>query len=510
MVLGYIVNDTHPLLKTISDSEIKEHIGTKPILIIGYEKASSLYPNVSFDNKVIDKENKVYYALSKTESESKHIENVINFLCYAFNELLANYTVHNIVKLNTLAIKSESVFIYETDSILTLTTATEIYYLNKSIVDYFEGVKKTTTENIINYLPPGIEIISWDTATYFGAYLKANRCYKSKEQINALLDDYGDIDLYMGALCLNWMKELKYDDSVKLWTRAYEVENYLSKIKIKIDEGKLEKLNEGDNVILNNIQDKIFNGHIIQKYNGTDKVTGRIYAISSGFSLQTLTKNFKEIIVAEDNCLLLEFDYKYFEYYLLSQIIDFPIDSDPHSSVSKLIFGTDEHRDIAKTINYGLLYGKSLDNTIEELYRDHVIQLSKETLKDKLLPIVNAIEIFSDQLIKRLKKEGYISNYFGRQITPEKIYASFNNYIQSTAADFVIIKIKKLADYLSKKDPLNRIVLQNHDSILLNLKLEDIENTEMAIEIKALLESPERKLIAKVGLKYGANWKELS
>lgn len=511
MHIGFVVNDVHPCLKTISENEIEDYIGDKPILIVGFAKAAELYPHARLTDKVIDEKKKLYYSFSKDESESKYQENLDNFIKNCFKGIINKYKVVNIASLDSVKTDFKEVFLYETATCITITTQNKILYINKEISSFF-GAIPITTSSVISHLS-GCKIISWDSYEFFGAYLKANNRYKSKEQIKILYSMYGDVDLYMGALCLNEKKHLnlKDVDLINIWHRAYAVEFMLSQIKIKVDKERIELLAaDEENLIMQNIYKAIENGYIQQLYNGTNKITGRIYPNSTGFSLQSLSANFRDIIVAEEGCVLVEFDYDAFEYNLLAQICKINITQDPHMNLSRLLFQDDLHRAEGKNINYSLLYGKSIDNIISELAIHTELKINITELEVKLLEIVAPIVGFQKKLEIEMKHNGFIKNYLGRNIFPEKTWALLNNFTQSTAADIVIIKLTKLNALLAKYDRLNKIVLQNHDSILLNLNLKTIEETNIASEIKTLLESPENGLVSKVDIKYSWDWKSLS
>lgn len=509
MHIGYIIDDKHPLLKTILDSEIKDLSGDKPAVIIGYEKAVQLYPDLKLSSKVIDVDKRLYYAFSKTESQSKYAENLNNFLKHAFQNLVCEHKIVNVIHIEDIKFTSKKTFLYETERAITITVDKTVYYINKEIGKFFTQNKVIALDNIVSLIPKDIEIFSWTYPKYFSAYLKANLCYQTRDQIINLFGLYGDMDLFMGAVCLKWLEELKENDSFEVWHRAYVVENYLSQLKIKIDIDKLKDFTQSEeNTIFESIARHVENGYVVQKYNGTDKTTGRMYPISSGFSIQTLTKNFRNIVIAEPDCVLVEFDYKYFEYDLMSQLTGLKVEGDPHTHMSNKIFGTDSKRHLAKTINYGLLYGQSIDDIIDTIYEqeDSAMILSKKEMKKQLKDAIKPIQERKVKLTEEFERNGFIINVFGRQVVPQKKYACLNNYISSTAADFVIKKISLLKDYFEKSNTLNRIILQNHDSILLNLRLEDIENTNIASDIKTLLEKQEEGLTGKVDLKYGPTW----
>lgn len=513
MYLGYVLGDnTLPLLKQITEDEAKKTSFEKPLLIVGYEKAFELFPQLTKpNNRIIDKKRQIYYTYSKQESETSYASQTSKFLKRTFGEIVKNITVKNIIDPSTINLerfKDKRVFLYETDKLITISTKEEIYFFNKEISSFFSQEKLTA--DFLSNLFSHCELWSWDRFRFLGARLKSNFSYKSKDQLRHLLKPYGDVELYMGILCLKWLDELTTNEYEETWQRAYEVETYLSNLPVKINRKEVLLLSyHSESSMFENMIKQEEEGYIYQQYNGTDKITGRMYAKGSGFSMQTLTHNLRHIIIAEPECYLVEFDYKYFEYSLLRQMCNIPIKGDPHKELAIELFGNETYRDAAKEINYGILYGKSLETTAVDLISSHKLLLTEEELLKRLRELGNPIEKLKRQLAKVLVAQGYVVNPLRRPITPEKAFAVLNNFVQSTAADIVINKILKIRDYLKKYSPYNRIVLQNHDSILLNLTISDVENTEMASDLKRILEEPEKNLSGKVSLKYGVDWKSL-
>ncbi len=507
MFIGYIVNDFHPCLKTISESEIGKYTNDKPILIVGFDKAYELYPSITLESKVIDSSKQIFYSFSFQEAEDKYKENLRNFLNHCFQLFINSYKVIPIVDVSEFKHLKGEVFYYETATLITVTTSNKIYYFNKEIITF---LNPDSLDLLLDKLQ-GANIISWEKFTFIQSYLKANNCYKSKEQIRLEYANVGDVDLYLGAMCLDSLVNLNLaNKSIDTWQRAYEIETYLSSIRIKVNEELLKNLaSDEENTVAQSIYSNLNKGYIVQRYNGTDKITGRIFATKSGFSVQTLTSNMKNIIVAEKDCLLVEFDYQYFEYTLLSQLCKFTLAVDPHLALSQLLFSDTAHRAIGKEINYSLLYGKSINTLLKDLYKQFEIHIPEQELKDKLLEVIKPMEELKQRLIQEFESNKFILNYFNRNITPDKSYNCLNNYIQSTATDFFIIKLLKIKKLLSKYSSLNQIVLQNHDSVLLNLTVSEIESTDLVKEIFAILREEENSLVAEVDMKYGNSWGNL-
>lgn len=504
MYVGFIINGSHPLLKTInvsSKEEIQLYSKDYKVLVFGFEFAVTLYPEIDLNTKKLDEN--VYYCFTEEEAKDKSFEQLNNFVQNCLDSIVSKYKVDIITKEYPEIDLNSKTFIFESLNTITITQNNTVYYINKQVFSFFNNT--TFDKNYYSFK----QGFSWDEEVYFPAILKALNQYKDESSLLLLLEEYIDTNKYFGALCLLWLNQLPSftltQSNIKTWERAYKVENYLSNILVKVNTSKVrDYASDEDNITFQNIYKNIREGYITQKYRGSDKVTGRIYGVNNGYSLQTLPKNKRDVVIAEKDCLICEFDYDYFEYSLLSQLVNLPMVGDPHIAISKLIFG-EEKRDIGKKINYRLLYGQSIDKIINDLKSYPEITTPKDKLKEILIDKIKPITKLSLRLQKELKSKGFIENYFDRNITPEKEYACLNNYIQSTAADFVIIKIEKAIELLSNYNPINKIILQNHDSIVFNLAIEDINNG-LALEIKNLLEKEENNLTNTITFEYGNNW----
>lgn len=513
MHLGYVLNDsTFPLLEKITDQQALEFSGNKPLLIVGYSKAVELFgTKVSLRSKIINHEKQIYYTLSREESEENYSEQTTKFFKRAIASSIGDVLVTNVINPKCIdfnSLKKKQVFLHETDKLITISTVENIYFFNKEVSSFFN--EEVLTTEFLTTLLAESEVWSWDRFKYFGARLKSNLCYKSKEQLNYLLGPYCDVELYMGVLCLNWMKELKQNEYEGVWQDAYEAEHYLSTLPVKIDRKLVLMLSyQSDNILFESLLKQEEGGYVTQQYNGTDKTTGRMYAKGSGYSLQTLTENVRQVIVAEKDCYLVEFDYKYFEYGLLQQMCQIPFKGDPHKNLAIEHFGDVSYRDIAKGINYGVIYGKSIEATAREIIQTNKLKHSEEELIALLKKIRKPFGKLQKKLESDLKENGFVINPFGRHIVPEKQWAVMNNYIQSTAADIVIRKLLKIKKFFEDYDLSNRVVLQKHDSILFNLREIDIEENNIALKLKQILEGSECDLFGKVSCIFGKNWRDL-
>lgn len=316
-----------------------------------------------------------------------------------------------------------------------------------------------------------------------------------------------------------------YTNSIR---NIIEVEKYLSSIEIK-------------NIDFEAAFDMNFpqkGKYIKYTYNGSDSTTGRIYTSteSNTQSLQTLPKTKRHILKAEPNCFLIEVDYKTFEFNLLFQLAGLSIDEnkDPHFDLIQHIFSDrqvskkdlESYRNLGKKINYAFIYGMNIetlvDSIIEEDFNQEIdieegnlVFELRDLLKRKIL----STEVFevANTVTDILKPQynlhtGLILNYFNRYIHVQKPHALLNNYIQSIAADFICFKIRMIIELLkSKKVNLsrNKILLQNHDSVLIQLESKIIESSDIVEDILNIMECSINQLKGFVKFNFGKHWGEI-
>ncbi len=324
----------------------------------------------------------------------------------------------------------------------------------------------------------------------------------------------------------------------------FETQKYFSNVDLynNIDTSKYSDLNFPIN-----------KKKLVYEYQSVYTLTGRIYTKTDGkfTALQTLPKQKRDAVIAEPNCNLIEFDFSNFEFDILLQKVGFNFDKikdiDFHLEVIQdtvppvisekflKFYNLNDFRAIGKQVNYSITYGMVLDKAVEIL---------KDTLEQKFLEkgikkdLSQYLEFFRTKLLKnkylskilefrddfpqtkqlfydftnKTSQSNLIYNHFKRIVKVEKSHALLNNYVQSTAADFINFKIKAINNLFikNKLNSKNKILLQNHDSILLQLTFEVLSNSNVFEQIIKILESSEGDLFGRVKFGFGDNWKELS
>ncbi|TWU03331.1 DNA polymerase I [Neorhodopirellula pilleata] len=201
-------------------------------------------------------------------------------------------------------------------------------------------------------------------------------------------------------------------------------------------------------------------------------------------------------------------------------------DADIHTRVAAEVFGVDESdvtsdlRRIAKTINFGIVYGQSPFGLAKTL------TISKDDARDyieKYFQRYSGVEAFMMETLARCRAEGYVSTMLGRRreiqgvrdlaSLPESKRRSLteaeriaiNMPIQGTAADLIKLAMLKVYRELQESDLQAKLLLQIHDELLLETPADEVEPLTDLI-VRAMSGVMELDVPLKVDVASGPTW----
>ena len=196
---------------------------------------------------------------------------------------------------------------------------------------------------------------------------------------------------------------------------------------------------------------------------------------------------------------------------------------DIHAATAALVYGipisdvTPRERRIAKTVNFGVLYGMSDYGLARDsgLTRKEAAQF----IESYFLRYASVKEFF-EQITRQAEELGYVSTLWGRRRYMPELKAThrqlrqaaqrvaINMPIQGTAADIIKIAMINLHRHMKEKGYAARMILQVHDELLFEAPRAEVE--VLAPEVKRLMESAmPLQVPVVVDLKVGANWDEM-
>ncbi|MDR3162050.1 MAG: DNA polymerase I, partial [Spirochaetaceae bacterium] len=234
--------------------------------------------------------------------------------------------------------------------------------------------------------------------------------------------------------------------------------------------------------------------HFVQTGTATGRLSSREPNLQNIPIRDEEGRRIREAFTAAPGKLLISADYSQIELVILAHlsgdenlIAAFQEGKDVHARTAALIFGISEEavqpaqRRIAKTINFGVMYGMSAFRLAGEL---GISRTSAAAFIEAYFNTYRGIRRFIDALIKKTEETGYVSTILGRRRAipainsrnkTEKAAAervAVNTPIQGSAADIVKTAMLKLDAALSARKSPARLLLQVHDELILEVSEE--------------------------------------
>ena len=272
--------------------------------------------------------------------------------------------------------------------------------------------------------------------------------------------------------------------------------------------------------------------HAVFDQTGTE--TGRLS--SNNPNLQNIpargeiARNIRKAFIAEENNLLISADYSQIELRVLAHfsgdealIRAFGEDRDIHKWTASLIFGveeslvTDEMRETAKRINFGIVYGMGSFGLAKDL--EIPVNEAQDFIDNYFLryPKVNK---FIESQIALAKDTGFVTTILGRRrYLPEinnknsslRSFAerqAVNSPIQGSAADLIKLAMVNIHQVLSEMKLKARLIMQIHDELVFEVPEAEFEAVSGLVRDRMenvyKLDVP-----VKVNIKKGKNWQEM-
>jgi DNA polymerase-1 len=277
-------------------------------------------------------------------------------------------------------------------------------------------------------------------------------------------------------------------------------------------------------------------GRVHASFNQTVAATGRLS--SSDPNLQNIParreqgRQIRQAFLPREGWLLLTADYSQIELRLLAHFCGdeallraFAEDRDIHASVAAQIFGvpeaevTADMRRMAKTVNFGVIYGISAAGLAQRLgiSRDEGARFI-----DAYFARYPRVQEHQTRLLENCLKTGYVGTILGRRrqiegVRPSSTYQqrnqpereAINMEIQGSAADLIKLAMLAIDRRLRREGRRTRLLLQIHDELVFETPPE--ERDAIAALVREEMTTPLEKSLQlraplKVDLASGPNW----
>lgn len=217
-----------------------------------------------------------------------------------------------------------------------------------------------------------------------------------------------------------------------------------------------------------------------------------------------LGKRLRKVFKPKEGYIFIDADYSQIELRILAHISQdthmleaFQNNEDIHKQAASKVLGipieevTKEQRSNAKAVNFGIVYGISDFGLAEQL---GIPRKQAKQYIEQYLEKYNGIDKFMKDIVEDAKEKGYVetlfhrkrylpelksSNYMVRQFGGR---AAMNTPIQGTAADIMKIAMVNLNKELKDSGIDAKIILQVHDELILEAKIEDKEKAKQILK----------------------------
>jgi DNA polymerase-1 len=242
-------------------------------------------------------------------------------------------------------------------------------------------------------------------------------------------------------------------------------------------------------------------GRIHTSFNQAVAATGRLS--SSNPNLQNIPirteegQRIREAFIAPPSSVFVAADYSQIDLRVLAHYSQdaallkaFRSGQDIHSQTAGEIFRvhptllTAEMRRVAKTINFGIVYGMSAFGLASQL---KISRKEAQTFIDRYFDLFSGVKQYMQDIVEEAREQGFVSTLMGRRRPLPDINAAnknrrefaertaINSPIQGTAADIMKQATIDCANLLHQRQTEAKMVLQIHDEIVFEMPEDETE-----------------------------------
>jgi DNA polymerase-1 len=283
-------------------------------------------------------------------------------------------------------------------------------------------------------------------------------------------------------------------------------------------------------------------GRIHTSFNQTVAATGRLSSTDPNLQnipvRRDMGQQIRQAFIPEPGWQLLTADYSQIELRLLAHFCGdeelcraFAEERDVHTAVAAQIFGvseeevTSDQRRMAKTVNFGVLYGMSAPGLAQRLQIPKGEAAAFITAYFKRYP---RVEAYQANLLAECRRTGKVSTILGRRrhfdptairektsfrdrIQPER--EAINMEIQGSAADLIKLAMLEVFRRLRKEGLRARLLLQIHDELVFEAPPEEMPDLTGLVRREMTTPVENRlglRVPLRVDLAVGPNWLDVA
>lgn len=268
------------------------------------------------------------------------------------------------------------------------------------------------------------------------------------------------------------------------------------------------------------------------RFNQALTQTGRLSSIEP--NLQNIPIRLEEgrkirqaFIPSEDDMVIFAADYSQIELRVLAHIAEdkkliaaFNDQIDIHTQTAGNVFHvpyddvTNEMREQAKAVNFGIVYGISDYGLSQNL---GITRKEAKEFIERYFSVYPGVQVYMEEIVKQAKHDGYVSTLMNRRRYVPDINArnfnvrsfaertAINTPIQGSAADIIKQAMIDLQHALDEEQLEARMLLQVHDELILEAPTKEIER--LKVLVTDVMEKTVSLIVPlRVDYSYGKSW----
>ncbi len=274
-------------------------------------------------------------------------------------------------------------------------------------------------------------------------------------------------------------------------------------------------------------------GKIHTSFNQTVTATGRISSTNPNLqNIPVRTEDGREIrraFIPDPGDILLAADYSQIELRLMADMSGDPSmmeaflsGEDIHRATAAKIYHEDietvtaDQRRMAKTANFGIIYGISAFGLAARL---GIPRTEAKELIAGYFRTYPGVQDYMDRSIRGAQEKGYVTTVMGRKrLLPDihsrnsvvRSYAernAINAPLQGSAADIIKIAMVDIYREMKERGMRSRMILQVHDELVFNVCPEELDRMKELV-VRNMVNAYSGRVPMEVGLGTGENWLE--
>jgi len=274
-------------------------------------------------------------------------------------------------------------------------------------------------------------------------------------------------------------------------------------------------------------------GRVHTSYHQAVAQTGRLS--SSDPNLQNIPvrrpegRRIRQAFIAPQGHVLLAADYSQIELRIMAHLSGdtglleaFSAERDVHQATAAEVFGVPldavsaDQRRLAKTINFGLIYGMSPFGLARNL---GIERSAAQQYVERYFQRYPGVRRFMDTTRVQARERGFVETVSGRRLYLPDIRAAnkqlqqyaersaINAPMQGTAADIIKRAMIAVDAWCEREQAPARLIMQVHDELVLEVREDAIDQVVAAVR-ERMTGAAELRVPLKVDVGVGANWDE--